>query len=199
MKIKEIKLNKFKENPWNPNEMTERTFNHLKKEYKRVGFLQPILARPIGDYYEIIDGEHRWKAAKLLGLDTIPAVIVELTDEQAKITTLNMNSIKGSNNPIKYAELLIDLEKKYDIKVLGDLLNAKTAELEAYKLLLSLPEVDNLKIETKDAYSLNFRFEDEGDIFIVKQVFKDLKHKDYPKKLLELCGIYLKHRNEELQ
>jgi len=140
MKLKEIEISKVRFNPWNPNEMVDSQFKHLQEEYKRVGYLQPILVRPKDGNYEVIDGEHRFKAYEDLKLKTIPAIIKEMDDTTAKFTTLNLNKIKGENNPVKYAELLAELKKEVDIETITQVLKMNTNELEQYDILLDLPE-----------------------------------------------------------
>ena len=137
MEYKKLNVNELKPNDYNPNEMTESIFNHLKREYERVGMLQPIL---INKNHIIIDGEHRWKAAKEMGLEEIPVIIVDISDEDAKITTVNMNQIKGELNPVKFAELLKSLESDYNNEQLAELLNMSELEIENYDMLLNLPD-----------------------------------------------------------
>ena len=135
-----IKINpeEIKENKYNPNEMTDSIMKHLIKEIKRVGFLQPIL---INKENIIIDGEHRWKASKELGLKEIPCIKVDMDEKEAKLTTVNMNQIKGELNPVKFAELVKDLESNFSLSELADNLNMSLAELENYNMLLDLTDI----------------------------------------------------------
>jgi ParB/RepB/Spo0J family partition protein len=141
MKYETIKINEIQPNNYNPNEMTEPMLNHLVKEIQRTGFLQPIL---INQNKLIIDGEHRWIAGKTTGLTEIPCIIVEMTDEQAKITTVNMNQIKGELNPIKFAELLKTLETNLSRDYISEVLNLTKAEIESNLALLTLPDYQNI-------------------------------------------------------
>lgn len=155
MQFKEIKVKDVIENPWNPNEMTKNQLEHLKAEYKRVGYLQPILARPYKGKYQIVDGVHRFRAYKSLNLPVIPAIIKEMDNKEAKTTTLNMNEIKGENNPIKYAELIQDLRKHFDIEELANILNKTPKELESFDLLLNLPDdIDEKPKELIEIYKI---------------------------------------------
>jgi len=140
MEIKEIPTDKIDLNPWNPNEMTDGQLQHLIEEYNRIGYLQPILVRPKGDRYEVIDGEHRFRAYKSLVRPTIQAVVKEMDDKTAKLTTININKIKGADNPLKQAELLKDLQKDFSTEDLEDLLKISELELEGFDMLLNLPE-----------------------------------------------------------
>jgi len=148
MRIEEIDINNIEPNPWNPNEMTQDVFNHLKKEYKRVGFLQPVLVRVKGDKFQLIDGEHRWKAGKEFGLKTITAVVIEMDDKTAKLTSINMNKIKGTDNILKLATLLEDLK---DTSNLDDILNMDKSELEQFHNLLETPtELPNFELDSEE-------------------------------------------------
>jgi len=140
MNIKKLDVDELEENPWNPNEMTESIFEHLKKEYNRVGILQPILVRPHNEAHQIVDGEHRWRAAKQMDIDEITCVVKEMSDEEAKITTLNMNEIKGTNNPLEEAELIMDLKEEKETEELADLLTKTEPEIEEMEMLMDMPE-----------------------------------------------------------
>ena len=100
-KVMLIPIDKIKPNLWNPNVMMDDMVAHLVKEYHRIGYLQPILVRPLGDMFEIIDGEHRWSVAKEVGMKELTCVVKPMSDEDAKLTTINMGKIKGSEDPVQ--------------------------------------------------------------------------------------------------
>ena len=139
-------ISSLKANPWNPNEMGEKTQAFLVREIKRMGFLQPILINKDG---MIIDGEHRWRAAKDAGLKEIPVVQIDVDDNQARILTMNMNQIKGDNNPVKVAELIKELQTDFDDTTITNYLNFTKNEIESYNLILSLPEVNDADLIPK--------------------------------------------------
>ena len=136
MEYKKVSINELKPNAYNPNVMQENTLAHLIEEIKRIGFLQPIL---INKNNIIIDGEHRWKAAKEAGLTEVPVIQVDMDEKDAKITTINMNQIKGSIDPLKFADLLINLEEDFDKEQIQDLLRMNELEIETLKMLKDLP------------------------------------------------------------
>ena len=146
MKYKKLKINTLRPNEYNPNEMTESILNHLVAELKRIGFLQPILVNKKGI---IIDGEHRWLAAQEAGLKEVPVIEVDMSEKEAKLTTVNMNQIKGELNPLKFAELLTDLRKDFKLEDLSETFNMSMGELENYDMLLNVPETDLEDIEKK--------------------------------------------------
>jgi len=135
MDIVEIDVTDIRPNPWNPNVMPPAMMEHLKKEYKRVGYIQPIVVRPVEHEkskpaYEMVDGEHRWKIGIESGFKTMKAVVVKLSDEEAKITTVNLNRIKGADDPFKLADLLKDLNQTLELDQISELLNMPITELE---------------------------------------------------------------------
>lgn len=77
------------------------------------GLLQPILVRAVGERYEIIAGERRFRACKLAGLDSVPAMVIEADDRQAAQLALIENIQRESLNPIEEAEAFSSLMNDY--------------------------------------------------------------------------------------
>ena len=75
--IIELRTDLLSRNPWNPNRMTPEIRRKLRRNLKRDGFVAPILVRKLGDRFQIINGEHRWKIAKELKYQTIPCVVLD--------------------------------------------------------------------------------------------------------------------------
>ena len=75
-----MKLSMIEPNREQPRRMFEEdSLLELADSIKQFGVLQPLLVRKKGDYYEIIAGERRWRAAKLVGMKEIPVIIREYT------------------------------------------------------------------------------------------------------------------------
>lgn len=116
------------------------------------GLLQPIAVRPrkLGTGYIIIAGERRWRAARLAGLDEVPVIIKDVTDEQAAALALIENLQREDLNPIEVAEGCHQLIEKYGLtqesaaKKLGKSRSAVTNSLR----LLALPEDVRRKVST---------------------------------------------------
>ena len=108
------------------------------------GLLQPIAVRPkrLGTGYLIIAGERRWRAARLAGLDEVPVLIKDVTDEQAAALALIENLQREDLDPIEVAEGCRQLIEKYGLtqetaaKRLGKSRSAVTNSLR----LLALPD-----------------------------------------------------------
>ncbi len=73
------------------------------------GVLQPLLVRPLGDSYEIVAGERRYRAAQLAGRDPVPVIVKELTDEEAVELALIENLQREDLNPVEETEALVSL------------------------------------------------------------------------------------------
>ena len=106
----EVPLILINPNQWNPNQQEIKLFNKLKDSIRENGFTSPILVREIKDEYEIIDGEHRYKACKELGYESIKIEnIGVIEDSVAKVLTIALNNIRGQDDVLKRAEILKQL------------------------------------------------------------------------------------------
>ena len=90
--IVEIPLTEIRSNPYQPRkEFDEASLREFAESVKEHGVIQPIVVRPLGDRYEIIAGERRYKASVLAGKTTIPAIITELDDKDSAEVALIEN------------------------------------------------------------------------------------------------------------
>lgn len=98
-------------NPWNPNKQSAFTFEKELKSIRDHGFLDPIDVREMeGAGYEIVDGEHRWKAAKQLGMAELPVNnLGKVSAAVAKQLTVIRNETRGQSERTALSELLHDL------------------------------------------------------------------------------------------
>jgi ParB family chromosome partitioning protein len=204
MEFKMMNPKDLVQNNYNPNEMVDSIYNHLKQEIQRVGFIDPVSVRKTKDgRLEIIDGEHRWRAALELGMKEIPVIILDMDESEARIQTINLNLIKGEFNPIKYAKLLTDLEIKYQEDDLLKYLNMSKTELESYKLLLNLSEnideEDVRGMKPVNKYELTFTFKTKEEMDTVNDALKLVEGKDRNTKLVRICEDYLNQHGDKVQ
>jgi ParB family chromosome partitioning protein len=97
-------------------DMHQEALEELAESIKAQGVLQPIVIRPISnDKYEIVAGERRWRATQLAGLDTIPAVIRDVSDEAAIAMALIENIQREDLNPIEEAVALKRLQDEFEL------------------------------------------------------------------------------------
>jgi len=141
--IKELPVGKVVPNPEQPR-MTfhEETLQELAASIREHGVLQPILVRPAGDDYQIIAGERRWRASKLAGKDTIPAIIERFDDatalEIALIENLQREDLSPLDEAIIYKKMTDELG--YSIRNLAGKLGKDKGYVENRLRLASAPE-----------------------------------------------------------
>ncbi len=96
--------------------MDETAIAELAESIREQGVMQPILVRPIaGNRYEIIAGERRWRASKLLGLSEIPALIKDVSATEAAAMALIENIQREDLNPIEVAQGVARLQSEFDL------------------------------------------------------------------------------------
>src|SRR5260370_25157655 len=99
-----IAIDEIDPNPVQPRRIFEpERLQELANSIHAMGVIQPIVVRPSGSRYQLVAGERRWRAAKLAGLETIPAVIKEIPDDRLLEITLVENIKREDLNPIETA------------------------------------------------------------------------------------------------
>ncbi|MEH6580615.1 MAG: ParB/RepB/Spo0J family partition protein [Halioglobus sp.] len=97
-------------------DMDPESLQELADSIRAQGVMQPIVVRPISDKkYEIIAGERRWRATQLAGLDAIPVVIKDVSDEAAIAMALIENIQREDLNPIEEAASLQRLQQEFEL------------------------------------------------------------------------------------
>ena len=153
-KIVELKVIEVEPNK----KQARKEFNYKKLEelaesIKTFGVLQPIIVAKKDGYYEIIAGERRWRASKLAGIKTIPAIIREDEDEENTHISIIENVQRENLNAIEKAQGYKDAIEKYELSVedfakkIGKTKNAITDVLEILNLsekVLELARKENL-------------------------------------------------------
>ena len=86
-------------------------FRELVDSIKDIGIIQPLLVRPRGDKFEVVEGGHRRAAARELGLDQLPCLVRELSDQQVLSFQLQAQAIRPTMQKIEYAERLHHIMK----------------------------------------------------------------------------------------
>lgn len=110
--IQDIELTKIVPNSYQPRrEFSDESIRELATTLDKEGLLQPIVVREQGEQYEIIAGERRFRAAKQLGWETIPAIVNNMEEAQAASLALIENLQRENLNPIDEAQAYNNLMK----------------------------------------------------------------------------------------
>lgn len=148
-----VAINSVEANGYNPNQMSEFMFDKLRSEIREFGFIDPITirtGREKGKLFakpQIIDGEHRWDAAKAEGLTHVLAINVgRLSDARARVLTDVLNKLRGNNDPLKWSEMIESI--KADDPTLLEFLPYQSGELDA---MLMTESVDLEQLSTDSA------------------------------------------------
>jgi ParB family chromosome partitioning protein len=124
-----IKVDQLVPNPWNPNKMSDEMLRKEIDSIKEFGFVDPIHCRGMGESIQIIDGEHRWKAAKMLGMEEIPCIMLDVDDTVAEQLTIVLNDLRGKPDEAKLAALVRDLSTRRSMLDLERVLPYKREKL----------------------------------------------------------------------
>ena len=146
-----LKINQVEPNREQPRKhFEEDALLELADSIKQYGVLQPLLVRKRKDYYEIIAGERRWRAAKLAGVKEVPVIIKEYTEQQAVEIALIENFQRENLNPIEEAmafkKLLTEFNLKQD-EVAERVSKSRTAVTNSMRLLKLGEKVQQMIID----------------------------------------------------
>lgn len=106
----------------NPNSMPDREFGLLVHSIESEGFLQPVLVRQVGERYVLVDGVHRVRAARQVGIGQVPAVVLpeDYPEDKARLVQIGMNRLRGDLDLYAVARTLEELDgSEYDLELSG--------------------------------------------------------------------------------
>lgn len=113
-KATELAIDAIAPNPNQPRKaFNDAKLHDLSASLGQTGVLQPVVVRRVGQGYQLIVGERRWRAAKLAGLTRIPAIVREATDAQSLEMALVENLLREDLNPMEEAEAYQRLVAEY--------------------------------------------------------------------------------------
>ena len=149
--VQVMKINEVEPNRDQPRKnFDEDALLELSDSIKQFGVLQPLLVRKRKDYYEIIAGERRWRAAKLAGVKEVPVIEKEYTDQEILEIGLIENIQRENLNPIEeaiaYKRLLEEFNLKQD-EVADRVSKSRTAVTNSMRLLKLSDKVQQMIID----------------------------------------------------
>ena len=140
--VAEIPINQIEANPYQPRtEFKDKDLLELTQSIKTYGIIQPITVRKIGNKFQIISGERRWRASKLAGLKSMPAYI-RIADDQGMLEMALVENIQRANLnaievAISYHRLMEECELNHE--ELADRVGKERSTVSNYVRLLKLP------------------------------------------------------------
>ena len=148
-----MKLSKIEPNREQPRKnFEEDALLELADSIKQFGVLQPLLVQKKDDYYEIIAGERRWRAAKLAGLKEVPVIVKDYSEQEVVEIALIENIQRENLNPIEeafaYKRLLTEFNLKQD-EVAERVSKSRTAVTNSMRLLKLADEIQQMVIDEK--------------------------------------------------
>lgn len=159
----------------------EDALQELADSIKQFGLLQPILVQDRKDYYEIIAGERRWRAARLAGLKEVPVIIKNYTDQEIVEIALIENIQREDLNPIEEAQAYKRLLEEFNLKqdeVAERVSKSRAAVTNSIRLLKLNDKVQQMVIDdmisTGHARAL-LAVEDEEEQYALAQKIFDEK------------------------
>ncbi|MEN9806779.1 MAG: hypothetical protein RL756_1299 [Pseudomonadota bacterium] len=141
--IAEIALDQIVRGRYQPRRIfTEESLNELAASIRAQGLMQPIVVRPRPQGgYELIAGERRWRAARIAGLDQIPAIVREVADDRASAMALIENIQRENLNPLEEALALQRLRDEFALtqQQVADAVGKSRVAVTNLLRLLNLP------------------------------------------------------------
>ena len=146
-----VKLSQVEPNHKQPRKkFDEDALLELSESIRQFGIIQPLVVQKKEDYYEIIAGERRWRAAKMLGLKEVPVIIKDYTDQETVEISLIENIQRENLNPIEeaiaYRRLLDEFHLKQD-EVAERVSKSRTAVTNSIRLLKLDERVQQMVID----------------------------------------------------
>ena len=177
----DLDIDKLKPNPLQPRlTFTRESIHELARSIKESGILQPIIAVPERDFYRIIIGERRWRAAQDLGLKKIPVIIRTMPREKQLEASLVENLHREDLNPLEIAGAYQKLiqELGYTQEEVAEKVGKDRTSVTNYLRLLKLPQeiqdyLGEGKLTMGHARALLSLEEPEGQIAIAQQIVRE--------------------------
>ena len=182
-RIVSVPMEQVRPNSFNSNEVSESEQQKIKEDILANGFFGAILVRPVEKgAYEIVDGEHRWRALKDLGVGEVPCLIVEHDDHKAKINSIRLNTERGTQNPKKVGMIVKSLQDQgISLSQLETDLVYSSEELLDRTDLLSLP--DNVEDIIREREAM-----ERSEMNIVFSFMVPSRYTEFVEQALDLFG-----------
>ncbi|MDY4079675.1 MAG: ParB/RepB/Spo0J family partition protein [Clostridium sp.] len=206
-----IKTEQIIPNTYQPRKnFNEEALMELSQSIKEHGIIQPLTVRKIGEIYELVAGERRWRAARMLSLEEVPCTILDITDRESAQIALLENLQREDLNFVEEAEAYYNLihDHNFTQEEIAIKMGKKQSTIANKLRLLKLSEkvrelcVNNFLTE-RHARALLTIPNEELQIKVIKQVVKEKLNVQATeelinKELLKLVGEQYKNRKKNI-
>jgi len=141
--LQSLPIDMIHQSPYQPRQIMEPdALEALASSIRQQGVVQPIVVRKVGDGYELIAGERRWRASQQAGLQEIPAVIKTVNDQEAAAIAIIENLQREDLNPLEEAQAFANLIDKFGLthQEVGDVVSRSRAAVSNSLRLLALAQ-----------------------------------------------------------
>lgn len=198
-------------NVWNPNRMPEDTYKKTLNSLQKFDLSSPLIVRAIPEGYELIDGEHRFRAAQELGMTEVSVWnLGEVSDSVAKQLTIMFNELKGRPDIDSLSNLIYELDQAlgreeivinlpYSEQQISDLLATREFSWDTF----NVEEEDTVSSGGKDTVRLNFVCPSQqadnimnGIFFLLREYELEFSDENKSDMLEEIIVECLKHHDK---
>jgi len=141
--LQSLPVDMIQQSPYQPRKIMEPdALEALASSIRQQGVVQPIVVRKVGDAYELIAGERRWRASQQAGLQEIPAVIKTVNDQEAAAIAIIENLQREDLNPLEEAQAFANLIDNFGLthQEVGEVVSRSRAAVSNSLRLLGLPQ-----------------------------------------------------------
>ena len=200
-----ISVNEIEPNRNQPRKtFDDASLQELAESIKQFGIIQPIVVKKKDEYYEIIAGERRWRAAKIAGLLEVPVIVKEYKENEIVEISLIENIQRENLNPIEEAQAYKTLMEEFELKqeeVAQKVSKSRSTITNSLRLLKLTKEVQEMLVEEKismgHARALLAIADPDIQISVAKKVYEEaLSVRDIEKLVKDMAKPAKKEEKE---
>ena len=200
-----ISVNEIEPNRNQPRKtFDDASLQELAESIKQFGIIQPIVVKKKDEYYEIIAGERRWRAAKIAGLLEVPVIVKEYKENEIVEISLIENIQRENLNPIEEAQAYKALMEEFELKqeeVAQKVSKSRSTITNSLRLLKLTKEVQEMLVEEKismgHARALLAITDPDIQISVAKKVYEEaLSVRDIEKLVKDMAKPAKKEEKE---
>lgn len=150
--LEQISVRLIDRSPFQPRRIiSEKKLGELANSIRAAGVVQPVLLRRVGERYQLVAGERRWRAAQVAGLDRIPAVVREVSDRESMEIAVTENLLREDLSAVEVARGFEELSERfgYSHEQIAERVGVDRTTVTNALRLLKLPISIQMMVNTK--------------------------------------------------